>query len=104
LPSSVRLNSIKASTDSEIADLFFEFFQTTYSSASWSNSNYPNTLNRANCIFAPVITESSLLGNLATTPPTYSPGPVGLSGCVLKFCASTTCKPILKLFSLSISS
>jgi len=31
LPSSERLNSMEASTDSEIADLFAEFFQTTYS-------------------------------------------------------------------------
>jgi len=61
LPSSVRFNSMEASTDSEIADLFAEFFQTTYSSAAWSNSNYHNPLNRENCIFTPVITESSLL-------------------------------------------
>jgi len=32
LPSSVRLNSIEASTDPEIEDLFAEFFQSTYSS------------------------------------------------------------------------
>jgi len=32
LPSSVRLNSIEASTDPEIVDLFAEFFQSTYSS------------------------------------------------------------------------
>jgi len=54
LPSSVRLNSIEASTDPEIADLFAEFFQSTYSSVSWSNSIYPNHLNRENCIFTPV--------------------------------------------------
>jgi len=48
--------------------------------------------------------ESSLLRDLATTTPTYSPGPDGLRGCVLKFCASTVCKPILKLFNLSTSS
>jgi len=52
LPSSVRLNSIEAST--EITDLFAEFFQSTYSFVSWSNSSYPNHLNRANCIFIPV--------------------------------------------------
>jgi len=34
LPSSVRFNSMEASTDSEISDLFSEFFQTTYSSAA----------------------------------------------------------------------
>jgi len=95
---------MEASTDSEIADLFAEFFQTTYSSAAGSNSNYPNPLNRENCIFTPVITESSLLMDLATTTLNYSPGPDGLPGCVLKFCASTICLPILKLFNLSISS
>jgi len=85
LPSSVRLNSMEASTDSEVAD-----------SAAWSNSNYPNPLNRANCILTPLISESFLL----TITSTYSPGP---DGCVLKFCASTIYKPILKLFNLSIS-
>jgi len=104
LPSSLRLNSIEASTDPEIVDLFAEFFQSTYSSVSWSNSSYPNHLNRANCIFSPVLTESSLLSDLETITPTYSPGPDGLPGCVLKFCARTICKPILKLFQLSISS
>jgi len=52
---------MEASTDSEIADLFAEFFQTTYGSAAWSNSNYPNPLNKANCIFTPEITEISLV-------------------------------------------
>jgi len=50
---------MEASTASEIADLFAEFFQTAYSSAAWSNSNYPNPLKGANCIFTPVITKSS---------------------------------------------
>jgi len=76
----VRLNSIEASTDLEIAALFTEFFQSTYSSDSLSNSNYPNHLNRANCIFSPVITESSLLCVLETITPTYSPGSVDSLG------------------------
>jgi len=67
LPSSVRLNSIEAFTDPEIAGLFAEFFQ--YSSVSWSNSSYPNHLNRASSIFSPVITESSLLSYLETITP-----------------------------------
>jgi len=54
LPSSVRLNSIEALTDPEIADLFSEFFQSTYSSVSWSNSSHPNHSNKANCIYLPV--------------------------------------------------
>jgi len=44
-----RLIAMGASTGSESADLFAEFLQTTYSSASLSNSNYPNPLNTANC-------------------------------------------------------
>jgi len=104
LPSSVRLNSIEASTDPEIADLFAVFFQSTYSYVSWSNFSYPNHINRANCIFSPLITKSSLLSDLEIITPTYSPGPDGLPGCVFKFCARTICKPILKLFHLSISS
>jgi len=97
-------NFIEASTDPEIADLFGEFFQSTYSSVSWPYTSYPNHWNRANWIFSPVITESSLLSDLETITPTYSPGPDGLPGWVLKFCARTICKPILKLFNLSISS
>jgi len=93
LPLLVRFNLIEASTDSEIASIFAEFFQTIYSSVSWSNSNYPNYLNMANCIFSPV-----------TITPTYSPWPDGLPGCVLKFRARTICKPILIHFHLSISS
>jgi len=44
LPSSVRFNPMEASTDSDIADLFAEFFQTTFSSAAWSSPNYPYPL------------------------------------------------------------
>jgi len=36
------VNSIEASTDPEIADLFGEFFQSTYSSVSWPYTSYPN--------------------------------------------------------------
>jgi len=104
LPSSARSNSNETSTDPEIADLFAEFFQSSYRSVSWSNSNYPNHLNRANCINSPVITENSLLSALETITLTYCPGPDGLPGCVLKFCSRTICKPILKPFHLSISS
>jgi len=88
---------MEALTDSEIADLFAEFFPTTYSSAAWSN--YTNPLNRANFTFTSLINESSLLRDLTAITPTYSPGPDGLPGCVLKFFASTICKPILKLFN-----
>jgi len=35
-----------------VADLFAEFFQSTYGSVSWSNSSYPNHLNRTNCFFS----------------------------------------------------
>jgi len=69
MTSSVRFNSMEASTDSEIAYLFAEFFQTSCSSVAWSNSNYPNPLNRANCIYTSAITESSLLRDLATRTP-----------------------------------
>jgi len=60
LSSSVRLNSIEASTDPKIADLFAELFQSTYSSVSLPNSSYPKL---ANCIFSPVIAERSLLSD-----------------------------------------
>jgi len=82
----------------------FIFSQSTYSSVSWSNSSYLNHLKRANCMFSFAITESSLLSDLETITPIYSPEPDGLPGCVLKFCARTICKPVLKLFHLSISS
>jgi len=75
-----------------------EFFQSTYNSVSWSNSNYPNHLNRGKCIFSPAITESSLLSALETITPTYSPGLDGFLECELKFWARTICKLILKLF------
>jgi len=57
LPSYLRLNSIEASTDPEIANLFAEFFQSTYSSVSWSNSSYPNHLNRAIVFLYPLLLE-----------------------------------------------
>jgi len=98
LPSSVRLNSIEASTDPETADFFAEFFPSTYSSVSWSNSSYPNHLYRSNCIFSPVIIESSLLSVLETITPTYFQGPDRLPGCVLKSCDQLFVNPFLNFF------
>jgi len=74
LPTSERLSSIEASTDPEVADLLAEFFRSTFSSVSWSKSNYHNHLNKGKCIFPPVINESSLLSDLETIRPIYSPG------------------------------
>jgi len=59
-----------------------------------SNSSYLNHLNRANCIFSPVITES----DLETITPTYSPGPDGVPGSVLKLYAHTFLNPLLNFF------
>jgi len=73
----------RALLSKRLRDLFAEFFQSTYKRpffVSWSNSSYPNHLNRANCIFSPVITESFLLSDLKTITPTYSPVPDGLPG------------------------
>ncbi|SPP90099.1 blast:Protein Wnt-5, partial [Drosophila guanche] len=48
--------------------------------------------------------EGSLLHELQLVKPAFSPGPDGVTGCVLRYCAESLCGPLLKLFTLSIHS
>jgi len=56
---------------------------------------------KSNFICCPVISESSLLLDLQRVKPDYSPGPDGVPGCVLRYCAETLCRPLHKLCTLS---
>ena len=61
---------------------------------------YPYNLESANCIFKPLIMESSLLNYLKALNLVFSPGPDGLPGCVLRYCAEELLRPLYNLFQL----
>jgi len=78
--------------------MFADFFQTTYSTSSpHAGHSYPYMLNSINCMNSPAITESSLLCELKLNKPVLTPF-------VLKYCAVSLCRPLHKLFTLSIDS
>lgn len=103
-PSSLFFENTTVTSDQAIADLFAKFFQTTYSTLPHSEQPYSYAVSKSNLIFCPTINESSLLNDLQRVKPVYSPGPDGIPGCVLRFCAEALCKPLLKLFTLSLES
>jgi len=83
-PSSPKFENSAANTDQAIADLFAQFFQTTYSTSSPPDQSYPFEIPKSNFIFCPVISKSSLLLDLQRVKPVYSPGPDGVPECVLR--------------------
>jgi len=91
-PSSLKFENSAASTDQAIADLFAQFFQTTYSTSSPPDQSYPYVIPKSNFICCPVIRKSSLLLDLQRVKQVYSPGPDGVPGCVLRYCAETLCR------------
>jgi len=103
-PSSLSFKNFTATSDQAIVDLFAKFFQTTYSSLPHSSQPYSYTVSRSNLIFFPTSNESSLLVDLQRVKPVYSPGPDGIPDCVLRYCADALCKPLFKLFTLSLES
>ena len=85
-----------------MADLFAKFFQTTYSPSTHTSHFYPYNIPSSNGIFSPFLNESSLVKDLHLVKPVFSPGPDGVPACILRFCANSLSKPLLKLFSLSL--
>jgi len=76
------------------------YYQTTYSTLSHSSQPYFYTVSRSNLMFCPTLNESSLLVDLQRVKPVYSPGPDGIPGCVLKYCAEALCKLINPFFRI----
>jgi hypothetical protein len=104
-PSSLFFGKNEASSDQAAADLFADFFQSTYSNKLYTSSAhpYPYPINNFNTLFCPTINKTSLLNDLKSVKPVFSPGPDGVPGCVLRFCADSLLKPIFKLLDLSLS-
>jgi len=98
----LNLKNSAANIDQAIADLFAKFFQTTYSTSSPPDQSYPFDIPKSNFIFCPVIRKSSLILDLQRAKPVYSPGPDEVPGCVLRDGAETLCRPLHKLFTLSL--
>jgi len=104
LPHSVSYENTTANNDQAAADLYPEFFQTTYSVSSYSpRTSYPYSLQKSNFIPEPVITEDSVLCELNLIKPVSSPGPDGLPGWVLRYCAGSLYPLLQRLFILSVA-
>jgi hypothetical protein len=101
-PCKLEFENAIADTDQAMADMFARFFQTTYLPATHNTQSYPYNIPCSNGIFTPLLNESSIARDLHLVTPLYSPGPDGIPACVLRFCANSLSKPLLKLFSLSL--
>lgn len=75
-------------------------------SINYSNSCivsvYPYNIPSSTGIFFPFLNEISLIKDLSLVKPVFSPGPGGVPACLLRFCANSLRKPLIKIFSLSL--
>lgn len=103
-PSSLFYGNKISSSDKDSAELFAEFFKSTFSSDISNLTYYPYCIHNSSSIRNPVIDYDSVFRSLSAVKAVYSPGPDGVPACVLTYCASSLSEPILKLFKLSLKS
>ena len=98
----MKFGSTEATADSDIANMFADFFQNSYSTFT-STSNYSFNINRLNFLPQILLTEEEVLNGLKTLKNSISPGPDGVPANVLKLCAIELYIPLTKLFNYSLS-
>ena len=97
-PSSMKLGSKKSSDNLEIANLFADFFQSSYTQGISIGpcEIHTTSLNHFPCI---ILTEDEVLNGLKTLRSSFSPGPDGVPTYILKSCARELYLPLTKIFN-----
>lgn len=102
-PLQMSYNGITSSENSEITDFFAQFFESTYSSASYDpNVVYPYSLSSIDRFQFSHINENLLNKELKMLKCSFSSGPDNIPSNILKYCADSICFPLLKLFNMSL--
>ena len=99
LPPVMYLDSISATTNSDKAELFNQFFHSVFSSTTF-------TLPPTSCLPTPSkslsvieISESDIMEVLKHLDPSKAHGPDSIGPNILKYCSSALCVPLLHLFT-----
>lgn len=104
LPSHLKFGDEESSTDNGMADLFAEFFQSTYTSSNPVTSNYPYAIQVYNFIPNISLSYDEVLNGLKSLEPNFSAGPDGVPASILRTCADWLYIPLTDLFNVSLCS
>ena len=101
-PSCMKLGSKESSDNSEIANLFADFFQSSYTQNAYSGQ-YNFQIDKLNHFPRFCLTEDEVYSGLKALRSSFSPGPDGVPTYILKSCANELFLPLTKLFNYSSS-
>ncbi|XP_046806162.1 uncharacterized protein LOC124419723 [Lucilia cuprina] len=103
-PSMMKSGDSESSIDSEICDMFADFFSSSYSKKSLNIlSNYPYSILEATPIHCPTIHTSTVLLAIRKLKFSDKYGPDGIPSCVLLNCIYPLISPLTYLFNASLS-
>lgn len=102
-PNSLTYRGVLGSVEAEIADLFADFFQSTYVKGV-STSNYPYNIPRFDLLCDFSFSFNEVYVGLLSLKSNCSPGPDGVPSIVLKHCAEALYIPLTRMFNRSLSS
>ena len=103
-PSYLKNGDNESSTDTGIANLFADFFQSTYTLSNPLTSDYPYAIQEFNFIPNIVLSYHEVWSGLKSLKPNFSAGPDGVPASILRACADSLYIPLTDLFNASLNS
>lgn len=103
-PTYLKNGDKESSTDTEIANLFADFFQSTYTLSNPLTSNYPYNIQEYNVIPNILLTYHEVWNGLKSLKPNFSSGPDGVPASILRACADVLYVPLTDMFNSSLLS
>lgn len=101
-PSTMKFNDTTHNNDAEIANIFAEFFSTTFSTNIHKKSTYPYKITSSSSIHIPSLDVSTVLNNIKSIKSSDKPGPDGIPSIIIKNCADSLVNPLTSLFNYSL--
>ncbi|XP_037811948.1 uncharacterized protein LOC119603822 [Lucilia sericata] len=103
-PSMMKLDDMESSKDSEICDMFADFFSSSYSNKCLNQlSSYPYPIVESNQINCPKLHSSTVLKAIQKLKYSDKCGPDGVPSCILRNCLHQLVLPLTYLFNASLS-
>lgn len=101
-PSIMKLDKTDATNSLDISELFAAFFKSTYSTATYTRSDYPYSIS-SSLINLPLIDSENVLQHLQHIKVSFMSGPDNIPSCILRNCANELHLPLYYIFQMSFS-
>lgn len=101
-PTTMKFNDTTYSSDADIANIFAEFFASTFSSHTFDNASYSYESSSTTSIYISSLEVSTVLNHLKSLKSSCKPGSDGIPSIILKKCAEVLAEPLTYLFNISL--